>query len=85
MTKIRTVLGDIPSDDIGNIMMHEHVLFDISLPGSNNNHISKITTKDRWQVNYLSNRNPENACQKDIATAVDELGFFRQPAMLMFD
>jgi phosphotriesterase-related protein len=78
MTKIRTVLGDIPSDDVGNIMMHEHVLFDISLPESNKNHISKITTKDRWQVNYLSNRNPENACQKDIATAVDELGFFRQ-------
>ena len=78
MTKIRTVLGDVSSDDVGNIMMHEHVLFDISLPNNNKNYISKITTKDRWQVNYLSNQNPENACQKDIEIAVDELGFFRQ-------
>ena len=78
MGKIRTVLGDISSNNVGHIMMHEHVLFDISSPTNSNRHTSTIAIKDRWQVDYLSNESPENACQKDVSIAIDELNYFHQ-------
>ena len=72
MKKVRTVLGDVSSNDIGNVMVHEHVLFDISLPQENQKCSSKLAITDRWQVDYLSNQNPENARQQDLSIALDE-------------
>jgi len=77
MKKVRTVLGDVSSNDIGNIMMHEHVLFDISVPQETQKCSSELPITERWQIDYLSNQNPENASQQDLSIALDELNYFR--------
>ena len=78
MKKVRTVLGDVSSIDIENIMIHEHILFDISIPDTNKKNLSEISMKDRWQIDYLSNQNAENACQKNFTIALEELNYFRE-------
>ena len=78
MKKVRTVLGDVSSIDIENIMIHEHILFDISLPDMNKKNLSEISMKDRWQIDYLSNQNAENARQKNFTIALEELNYFRE-------
>ena len=75
---MRTVLGDVSSIDIENIMIHEHILFDISLPDTNKKNRSEISMKDRWQIDYLSNQNAENARQKNFTIALEELNYFRE-------
>lgn len=75
---MRTVLGDVSSKDIENIMIHEHILFDISLPHTNKKNLSEISMKDRWQIDYLSNQNTENARQKNFTIALEELNYFRE-------
>ena len=77
MKKVRTVLGDVSSNDIGNIMMHEHVLFDISLPKENQKCSSELPITERWQIDYLSNQNPENASQQYLSISLYELNYFR--------
>ena len=78
MSIIRTVLGDVSTDNVGSIMLHEHILFDISVPTKNTTNSAQVTIEDRWQIDYLSNENPENSCQKELSIAVNELNFFRQ-------
>ena len=78
MKKVRTVLGDVSSMDIENIMIHEHLLFDISLPDTNKKNLPEISMKDRWQIDYLSNQNAENARQKNFTIALEELNYFRE-------
>ena len=74
---VRTVLGDVSPESIGNILMHEHLLFDITPPGTDLSAREEITPANRWQFNYRSNENPENTCQRDPAVAATELSELR--------
>ena len=73
---IRTVRGDINPRSIGNSMIHEHIIFDITLPEKRNQSKTIISMNQRWQIDYLSNQDPSNSFQEDITTAADELGYF---------
>ena len=73
MGVVRTVLGDINPDDVGQVMFHEHVLFDIVPPDARGDGEAEITPEDRWQIDYRSNEAPANACQTDSGVAADEL------------
>ncbi|NQW08555.1 MAG: aryldialkylphosphatase [Alphaproteobacteria bacterium] len=72
---VRTVRGDLPAHDFRHVLMHEHVLWDIVPP--DRRHLlgcESIDTKNRWQTDYRSNENPENALQQDVAVATEEIG-----------
>ena len=73
---IRTVRGDINPRSIGNSMIHEHIIFDITLPEKRNQSKTIISMNQRWQIDYLSNQDPSNSFQEDITTAADELRYF---------
>jgi phosphotriesterase-related protein len=76
MAVVRTVLGDIPAAEIGAVMFHEHVLFDIVPPDATGDRDLAITIQNRWQIDYLSNQTPSNAHQTDPEIAADELRSF---------
>lgn len=78
MSVVRTVLGDIDPNDVGPVMFHEHVLFDIVPPGSSGNRAAEILMQDRWQIDYRSNEFPANAHQTDPDVAAQELRRFRE-------
>lgn len=73
---MRTVLGDIAPDDVGHVMFHEHVLFDIVPPGATGDRQADIGMQDRWQIDYASNASPANAHQTDPDIAARELRCF---------
>ena len=73
---IRTVQGDINTRSIGRSMIHEHIIFDITLPEKRNQTKRIISMNERWQIDYLSNQDPSNSFQEDISTAADELRYF---------
>lgn len=78
MTRVvRTVTGDVPAEELGPVLLHEHVLFDLVAPGSDLGAAAPIRIETRWQTDYLSNANPENARQTDAEVAADELRRFR--------
>lgn len=74
---VRTVCGDRPASDFATVMVHEHLLFDIRLPGGGYRDGTPITLHNRWQTDYLSNANPANACQQDRDVAAAELSALR--------
>lgn len=76
MAIVRTVLGDMQAADIGAVMFHEHVLFDIVPPGTTGDRDAAIEMQNRWQINYRSNETPSNAHQTDTDIAADELRYF---------
>ena len=76
MAIVRTTLGDIDPVEIGNIMFHEHVLFDIVADFSLGNRHASIDMHNRWQIDYNSNENPTNAHQTDPKIAADEVLYF---------
>lgn len=74
---VRTVCGDRPVADFGAVMVHEHVLFDITPPGTlAAERDAPITPQNRWQVDYLSNATASNARQQDRSAAAAELAAF---------
>ena len=75
---VRTVRGDVPAAEIGRIAFHEHLLFDLVLPGGRH-HVDDplITPANRWQIDYRSNENRNNARQRDPTVAAAELTAFR--------
>lgn len=74
---VRTVNGDIPVAAIGRIAFHEHLLFDLVLPGRRADvPDDPITLTNRWQVDYRSNENHNNARQLNPAIAATELAAF---------
>lgn len=73
---VRTVLGDVSTDEIGPVQFHEHILFDIVPPDSSGDRKTPILLTDRFQTDYLSNANPANAHQTDVSIATAELGAF---------
>ena len=76
MAIVRTTLGDIDPVEIGNIMFHEHVLFDIVADFSSGNRHASIDMYNRWQIDYNSNENPTNSHQTDPKIAADEVLYF---------
>lgn len=75
---IRTVRGDVPAASIGAVAFHEHLLFDLVRPGERDAVTDPpITLSNRWQIDYRSNENRNNARQRDAAIAAAELEAFR--------
>ncbi len=75
---VRTVRGDVPAAEIGRIAFHEHLLFDLVLPGGRHQVDDPlITPTNRWQIDYRSNENRNNARQRDPTVAAAELTAFR--------
>jgi len=72
---IRTVCGDRPAAAFSAVMVHEHLLYDITPPGAAPDD-TEITPHNRWQIDYLSNRTAANARQQDWRVARDELAGF---------
>ncbi len=70
---VRTVTGDLPAETLGSVLLHEHLLFDLVAPGRAHQAGPPITIETRWQIDYLSNANPENARQRDVDVAAGEL------------
>lgn len=84
---IRTVRGDVPADTIGSIAFHEHLLFDLVIP-MERDHVDDppITMENRWQVDYRSNENRNNARQLNASVASAELKRFgRDGGALLVD
>ena len=71
---IRTVTGDRPAADFAAVMVHEHLLFDITPPGTpaEARH-GQITLENRWQIDHRSNETAANARQQDWRVAAAEL------------
>ena len=76
---VRTVRGDVPAAEIGRIAFHEHLLFDLVLPeGRDQVDDPPITPQNRWQIDYRSNENRNNARQRDPEVTADELAAFAE-------
>lgn len=73
MALVRTVLGDVQAEELGAVMFHEHVLFDIVPPGTPGDRDAIIDMRNRWQINYRSNEMPSNAHQTNPDIAAEEL------------
>lgn len=74
---IRTVCGDRPASAFSAVMVHEHLLYDIVPPGlPQGEPEAEIGLRNRWQIDYLSNRTAANARQTDWRVAADELAGF---------
>lgn len=73
MSVVRTVLGDVDPKDVGQVLFHEHVLFDIVPPGSAGDREAEINFQNCWQIDYRSNENPANSHQIDPDIAAQEL------------
>ncbi|WP_375573283.1 hypothetical protein ABWH92_06695 [Ahrensia marina] len=74
---VRTVCGDRPASDFSSVLVHEHVLFDIALVGSDASSSAPIDMSTRWQIDYRSTENPANARQQDWDIATNELRALR--------
>ncbi|RUT32460.1 aryldialkylphosphatase [Arsenicitalea aurantiaca] len=76
---VRTVRGDVPAETIGRIVFHEHLLYDLVRPAERAAvDDAPITLANRWQVDYRSNENRNNARQTDPQIAATELERFSQ-------
>ncbi|WP_417307844.1 phosphotriesterase family protein [Devosia sp.] len=74
---VRTVRGDVPAAEIGRIAFHEHLLFDLVLPEDRDSVTdAPITAQNRWQIDYRSNENRNNARQRDPEVTAGELRQF---------
>jgi phosphotriesterase-related protein len=71
---IRTVTGDRPASDFAAVMVHEHLLYDITPPGTpaEARH-GQIALENRWQIDHRSNETAANARQQDWRVAASEL------------
>ena len=71
---VRTVRGDIAPASIGRVLFHEHLLFDLVLPDRRATITDPpITLANRWQIDYRSNENRNNARQLDVDVTAAEL------------
>jgi phosphotriesterase-related protein len=84
---IRTVCGDRSAAAFSAVMVHEHLLYDIVPPGLPRDEPEvEIVLRERWQIDYLSNRTAANARQTDWRIAADELvGFAADGGDLIVD
>jgi len=74
---IRTVCGDRPAAGFGAVMVHEHLLYDITPPGRPvASGAEQISMQNRWQMDYRSNEVSGNARQTDWRVAAAELAAF---------
>lgn len=76
---IRTVTGDMPAAAFGAVMVHEHLIYDITPPGTPDAaRAGEVTVQNRWQIDYRSNEVAANARQQDWRLAAAELAAFRR-------
>jgi len=73
--KVQTVLGPISPEDLGPTLMHEHLLFDLTPPGSllSEGEETEISLENVWGIRYHWNRHPGNYRLNDEDLAVREL------------
>lgn len=75
---VRTVRGDVAAATIGRVAFHEHLLFDLVRPADRSRiDDPPLTIENRWQIDYRSNENRNNARQTDRDVAAAELAGFR--------
>jgi phosphotriesterase-related protein len=75
----QTVTGPIPAEELGLVLMHEHILCDLRQPeerGPADRH-PPITLANRFATDYFQNRNPLNMLLDEDAVATVELERFR--------
>ena len=79
---IRTVCGDILIDQIKNVLIHEHIIWNIIQP--NNNILQNpINLENRWQTNYETDLNAENSHQY-IFNEIKKTSFSRKKYVKLF-
>ena len=69
---IRTVCGDINPHKIKNVLIHEHIIWNLI---NKNKKLTKrnINLSNRWQTNYENNKNSQNSFQNNFNIATKEL------------
>ena len=76
----QSVNGLLTPAQVGNTLMHEHILCDLRDPASRDNkeNCPPITMENRFQTDYFQNRNPSNMVLDDKDVATNELALFKQ-------
>lgn len=70
---VRTVTGDVPATDLGRMLMHEHVLCDLTHPSRRDEPETPITLENAFAVRYHWDRFAGNHRLDDPDVAGDEL------------
>ncbi|MCP4382140.1 MAG: aryldialkylphosphatase [Hyphomicrobiales bacterium] len=70
---VRTVTGDVPAGDLGRMLMHEHVLCDLTHPTRRDEPETPITLENAFAVRYHWDRHVGNHRLGDPDVAGDEL------------
>ncbi len=77
--KVQTVRGTVDPGELGNTLMHEHVLWDITPPSlaARNDPGPEITLESFWKYHYGEISYPRNYALHDVAVAIDEVARMR--------
>ena len=77
--KVQTVRGLIDPSELGQTLMHEHVLWDLRTPEirAKNDLGPELTFKNIFGMNYGETYSPRNMLFDDVAIAIDELQMMR--------
>ena len=78
--KVQTVRGFIDPAELGQTLMHEHVLYDLRPPEvrARNDLGPELTMRNIFQVAYGETYSPRNYLFDDVAIAIDELQMMRE-------
>lgn len=78
--KVQTVLGPIDPAALGNTLMHEHVLWDITPPAlaARNDPGPEITLESFWKYHYGEISYPRNYELHDVVLATEEVARMRE-------
>jgi phosphotriesterase-related protein len=72
-----TVLGAVPASLLGRVLMHEHLLCDLTPPSRRGGTEVEITLDNSFDVSYRPGDYPGNHRLQDIAVAAREAALFR--------
>ena len=74
----QSVTGALSKDELGKVLMHEHILCDLRDPSirADGKNYPTITMDNRFQTDYFQNRNPDNMVLDDVCGAGVELQRF---------
>jgi phosphotriesterase-related protein len=77
---VQTVLGLIEPSDLGNTLLHEHILCDIRPPSWHElgDYGKEISLCNHWPINYGEVIAPGNLQLDERAVAIDEVGFMKR-------
>ncbi|UFN49288.1 hypothetical protein LPC08_01175 [Roseomonas sp. OT10] len=74
--QVMTVLGPLAPDRLGQVLMHEHLLCDLTPPGQRGGAAAEITLGNAFDVNYRPGAYPGNHRLQDVALAAEEAALF---------